>query len=69
MNGPSEPELKIGFDSIYEPTLGNEITMDVEEIHKKVIEYACLQAGICAVHPETDPTKWPPPLGKHHQFK
>ena len=30
-----------------------------------ITEYTCLQAGITAVHPQVDPTRWPAPYGNH----
>merc|ERR1712173_14551 len=39
--------------------------IDIVNAKKKMIEFNSLLAGVFALHPELNPTLWPPPLGQN----
>ena len=39
----------------------------IQEKQEKVIEFACLQIGLCSLHPDLDPKNWPFPYGSNYK--
>lgn len=73
-NGPTCDELDLAIGDF--PKLNDDMTDEqkkeaqdkIEQIlesKRKLVDFASLQAGISAVHPELDPIKWPRPFGQN----
>ena len=39
----------------------------IKEKQEEIIEFACLQIGLCALHPDLDPKNWPFPYGSNYK--
>ena len=60
------PEQRKNFDAIR--MRNNEKKKQaIQEKQEQVIEFACLQIGLCSLHPDLDPKNWPFPYGSNYK--